>query len=136
MNSQTMLCAFGGKCGFPSGGCHGPTVSARTIPSRANMAPRTRPVNPIPRSARNARRWIPWFIITLPNRNKIVVIQQRLHQAGAHVALVARRWLLFPNGTPGRQRLSANGNLVRRRLDAKYDQERRTYKLLVRATGG
>src|SRR5262245_29034922 len=55
MNSQMTLLALGGKCGLPSGGDQRPS-SAHTTPSRASMAPRARPVKPMPTSARNARR--------------------------------------------------------------------------------
>lgn len=55
MKSQTTLFAFGAKCGFPFGGCQASGSLARTMPSRASIAPH-RPVNPRPKSARNVRR--------------------------------------------------------------------------------
>src|SRR5258705_74827 len=51
--------AFAGKCALPSGGRQTEAVSATAAPCRKSMAPRARPVKPIPVSARNDRRVIP-----------------------------------------------------------------------------
>src|SRR3954451_13120941 len=62
MNSQMTRLALGAKCGRPSGGAQAPSLgtaaesSARATPSRCNRLASTRPVKPMPRSARNARR--------------------------------------------------------------------------------
>src|SRR3954464_5369112 len=59
MNSQITFFALGAKCGLPSGGVQtpdAPGLSARTIPSRSSIVPRTSPVNPMPKSARKVRR--------------------------------------------------------------------------------
>ena len=59
MNSQITLLAFGASVASPSGGNHEPVSAAeaaRPTPSSASMAPRARPVKPMPASARNVRR--------------------------------------------------------------------------------
>src|SRR4051812_14986877 len=55
-NTQMTLLALGGKCGLPSGGAQRGPSSARARPSRWSRAPRARPVNPMPTSARKVRR--------------------------------------------------------------------------------
>jgi len=54
MKSQITFLAFGVKCGRPSGGVHRAELAAPA--SRWRSVPRARPVNPMPRSARKARR--------------------------------------------------------------------------------
>src|SRR5690349_4436296 len=65
-NIQITDFAFGGKCGPRTDGpSRGPVFlvsgagAACATPSRNSMAPRARPVNPMPVSARNERRVIP-----------------------------------------------------------------------------
>ena len=59
MNSQMTLLALGAKCGRPSGGDQPADASARATPSRWSIAPRARPVKPMPQSARKVRRETP-----------------------------------------------------------------------------
>src|SRR6476620_7685092 len=60
MKSQMTRFAFGAKWGLPSGGDQGSAestaVGALAYPSRWSIAASARPVKPMPRSARNARR--------------------------------------------------------------------------------
>src|SRR3954464_13765060 len=60
MKSQMTRFAFGAKWALPSGGDQGSaestTVGALAYPSRWSIAARARPVKPMPRSARKARR--------------------------------------------------------------------------------
>src|SRR5687768_6194012 len=66
MKSQITRFALGANMGLPSGGVQRASAaadrpaSARAIPSRWSIAPRTSPVKPMPRSARNARRGKRW----------------------------------------------------------------------------
>ena len=57
MNSQMTLLALGAKCGRPSGGVQ---PSSDATPSRWSIAPRARPVKPMPRSARNVAAMRSW----------------------------------------------------------------------------
>ena len=64
MKIQMTLLALGVKWGLPSGGSHASEVLAKAIPSRWNIAPRTNPVNPIPRSVKKTLR------LTLPQHEE------------------------------------------------------------------
>ncbi len=79
MKSQITLLAFGRACGCPSGGAHRAGADARAIPSCWRSAPRARPVKPMPRSARKARRWMPptctGFIVVYPSARQHILLQ-------------------------------------------------------------
>src|SRR5262245_19352836 len=56
------------------------------MPSLWSMAPRARPVKPMPISARNVRRWMPWqlqsgFMVgTSADGHEVVVVEQHVYQ--------------------------------------------------------
>src|SRR5258708_5144431 len=55
---QMTLFALGSKSGLPPGGSQTFWSAARTMPSSANILPRTNPVKPMPISARKDRRFV------------------------------------------------------------------------------
>src|SRR5689334_1257890 len=95
MKNQMTLLAFGAKCATPSGNRYGTPAdvsAARAMPSRFSMAPSARPVKPMPRSARNARRGkrrqlgsgrLEFIGEASPDRNEVVVVDQHEHQVFA-----------------------------------------------------
>src|SRR5262245_6411382 len=97
MQNQITLLAREIRGGPPGAGVPSAGGAAFTSPSRCSMAPSTRPVKPMPQSARNARRWIrPQqeaagdFLcgnMSSPSANghEVIVIEEHLHQvlAGA-----------------------------------------------------
>src|ERR1043165_1842482 len=77
MKSQITLLAFGVKCGRPVGGDQGASLARE---SRCSIAPSARPVKPIPRSARNTRRFsglaIGWCLLVISSQcDEVVVIE-------------------------------------------------------------
>src|SRR5438874_89643 len=107
MNSQMTLLALAVKCGLPSGGDQRAGASARATPSLNSMAPRARPVKPMPTSARKERRDTPPqqetpgikvgelmdLLPCLANRDKLIVIHQDLNEVfpRPHAGIGGRR---------------------------------------------
>src|SRR5215468_3255667 len=91
MNSQITRFARGAKCGLPSGWFF--TSAARATPSRKSMAPRARPVKPMPTSARKVRRltrpqqWAGgagWnMAASSADSDEVVVVEQHLDEVFA-----------------------------------------------------
>src|SRR5262245_32715186 len=126
---------------------------ARVTPSSASIAPSARPVKPMPRSARKARRecWpqghavmesVDWCCMALPDRNEVVVIEEGPHEAfagpragfggvrpGRQVALFLEGLLTelpFPFGRHARQDLLEHRGHERLRLAVVAIQPRST----------
>src|SRR5262245_7270535 len=98
IKSQMTCLALGAKWGSPGL----PALAALAMPSRNSIAPSARPVKPMPQSARKPRRVIPqqpedrvrriaMLIFShwpaemqaagLSHRDKVVVVEQHMHQA-------------------------------------------------------
>src|SRR4051812_2415813 len=106
MNSQMTLLAFAWRGG----------AAARATPSRWSMAPKARPVKPMPTSARNVRRWMPRqlrsgvMVGTSADGHEVVVVEQHVYQVlprpcggvggGRGDGLGARRERRQPGGPP------------------------------------
>src|SRR5262249_23487113 len=91
MKSQITLFALAGNAG--SSGAVG-VGRARATPSSKSMAPRTAPVNPMPRSLRNCRRVTRWqparghctdrmLKLSSTNRDEVIVIQESVYEVFA-----------------------------------------------------
>src|SRR5262245_58278920 len=71
------LFAFGGKCGFPSGGDHSLVVVAAS-PSRCKSDPSTSPTKPMPQSARNTRR------LAFPHEHAVIGLNMMMLLSNRH----------------------------------------------------